>query len=364
MRPYVCAALAGVIAVSVAGCGLDKDGIGSTTTTLEDGGTTVLPTPTVDGSVGGGGQADGAPGQHDAGPIGTDDATPPPSPLDDAASPPIDSAPPPPGDTGVSTPCVAAVPDGWSLVGYEQAQNDCPDGYGDAHDEYSGATAAPGACTCTCQITTAPSCTAGTIATSFGTLGAACPTPGEPFTVTSSGCTALPQAGTLALNFQGSAIALSGGACAGAAQTASNQLTKNGVRYCDVAASNAESVCEGAAGPGFAACIVADGDLACPPGSPFTKKTTVADDESLTCSACGTCAVTGTCAKPTLTFYSDAACSAQVTQVASDGTCVPSNAAGKSVAAAEYTAETNASCAASGSTASVSPKGAHTLCCR
>jgi hypothetical protein len=375
MRAYVCVALAGAaIAFSVAGCGLEKAGLQAIATTGEDGGQTTLPPPTLDdaGSGVGGGDGNGDSGSTaptDAGVARDAGAV-----LDTGVAPESDSAPPdepdarvpppPPNDAAPTDPCVDAVPSGWSVVAYEQAQDACPASLGNAHDEYTGATSAAGACTCECQVTTPPTCTMGTVATAYGTTGTTCPTPGESFTVNGSTCTALPAAGGLVLNFQASPVPLSGGACSGTAQSNTGDVTKDGVRYCDVPAASAEAVCEGTAPAGFAACIVSAGDVPCPNGSPFTTKTSVADDEVLACSACTTCAVGGTCTNPLVTFYSDAMCATQVAQLVADNVCAASNAATKPVVSVEYTAQTNATCLASGSTASFTPQGPRTLCCR
>jgi hypothetical protein len=340
MRAYVHVALAGAFATTLAGCGLSTVGLAPIDGAGDDGGGTPEASPTGDGSVtGDGGQGDGA--------------------VADAKS---DVQPSGDGAAGA---CVKAIPAGWGLVAYEPARAACPAGYGGGHDEYSGATASAGACACTCQITAAPDCTAGTIATFYGGgAGTTCPSQGESITVNGSTCTALAQAGNLAQYFSAQPVALSGGSCSGIAQGNPSQVSKQGVRYCDVPPPSAEAVCEGATPSTFAACIVSGGDVACPTGSPFTHKTLVADDEILTCSACAGCSVSGTCSSPQISLYADSACTQQVTRLASDGTCVSSGANNKTVVAAEYSAQTNASCQASGSTASVSPQGPHTLCCR
>ncbi len=342
MRALFAVVVAGALALGVAGCGLSKDGLDRADATIPDDAAAGEPPPPDDG---GGVRADDAPSAEAAAMDATENG-------------------PSPDDAGPAGPCVAAVPAGWTIVAYEGARASCPAGFGGAHDEYSGGTTTPAACPCTCQITTAPDCTTGTESTSFGVAGATCPAAGASFPVKGATCTPLPQPGSLAQNFAAEPVAFSGGACSGAAAGVSAGVTKQGVRYCDVSSANAESVCEGTAPAGFAACVVSPGDVACPAGSPFGKKTLVADDEVLACSACKTCTVTGTCASATVTFYSDPQCTQAVAELPADGGCVPSNASGKMVAAVEYAAEADASCAASGSVASVSPEGPRTLCCR
>lgn len=338
------------VAASIAGCGLSTVGLAPVDAAgAGEGGAGVGEadaSPTRDGSVAGDGGGPSLGG--DAGGGLTPDAK---------------SDAPSSGDGGATTPCVSALPAGWGVVAYEAARAACPAGYG-GHDAYSGAAAAAGACACDCQITTSPNCTKGMVATSYGGGGGTCPMQGEVLTVDGSSCTALTQSGNLTQYFASQPVALSGGACSGTATGDPSQVTKQGVRYCDVPPASAESVCEGMAPASFAACIVSAGDVGCPTGSPFTNKTLVADDEMLTCSACTTCAVSGTCNSPKIAFFSDGACTQQVVQLASDGTCEPSNANNQPVAAAEYSAQTNATCQASGTAASVSPQGPHTLCCR
>ena len=350
MRAFVSVTLAGAIASVIAGCGLSKAGLAPSDPTDRDSGTNVQQQPVPQPPPGDGGAvgwADAESAGEDAGDAFADAGEDVSASSDDAA-----------------TPCLTALPAGWSVVAYEQSQDACPSGFGGAHDEYSGAAIAAGACSCTCQITTAPSCTAGMVSTSYGVAASTCPTPGATLSVNGSTCTPLPGPGVLALNFQGQPLAPTGGSCSATPQGNDAAVTKRGVRYCDVLPASAESVCEGTVPSSFAACIVSAGDIACPSGSPFGNKTLVADDETLECSACSTCSVEGTCTDPTVTFYSDAMCTMEVVQLASDGTCVPSNASAKPVAAAEYAAQTNASCQASGSLASVSPQGPRTLCCR
>jgi hypothetical protein len=336
MRALACVALAGALVVAIpiamatGGCGLSVAGL-ETSGATGDGGS---------GEAGSGADSGSGSGGVDAG--------------DDAPSFSTDGA----------TNCLSAIPSGWSLVAYESAQGACPAGYGGEHDEYIGVSAGAGACTCTCQITTQPSCTAGTLTTSYGIAAGTCPSPGETFAVNGSTCSALPTPGNLAAYYASQPLAPSGGSCTGLAAGNTSQVTKLGVRYCDVPMASAESVCEGMPPATFAACIVTSGDVACPTNSPFANKTLVADDEMLVCSACTSCTVGGACSDAKVTFYSDLQCNVPVVQLASDGTCVATNSNARTVVAAEYSATPNATCHATGSTASFSPLGPHTLCCR
>ena len=138
------------------------------------------------------------------------------------------------------------------------------------------------------------------------------------------------------------------------------------VRTCSVQPSNAEGVCGGAASAGFAACLVAPGEVACPSGSPFTNRTVIGDTETLVCSACTNCVVQGTCVSPSVKFFSDYLCNNTfyVGTLAADGNCTKPGWAGQSVNSIEYQAQVNASCSSSGSSAAFQTTGAQTLCCR
>jgi hypothetical protein len=336
MRTLVCVILAGALA----GCGLDTDGL-ATDDAGDDSGEPAEASVAADAGAGADGQA-----AADDGSVVVEGSTDAPGAIDEAAAG-----------------CLATVPSGWSIVAYETTAAACPAGYGAAHDERSGATAATGACPCSCQITATPNCTAGTLPTYYGN-GAGCSSQGESIPVNGGVCTALTQAGILAQSFEAPPIALSGGSCSGVPQPDPSQVTAQAVRYCDVPAASAGAVCEGTAPAGFAACIESAGDVACPTGTPFSNRSVVADTEKLSCSACATCLLTGTCSSPEISFYADTQCAQLVVQLPSNGTCVSSGANNRTVVASEYSAQANASCQASGSTPSITPLGQHTLCCR
>jgi hypothetical protein len=262
---------------------------------------------------------------------------------------------------------VAAIPSGWRLVAYEASRGACPSGYA-SHDAYIGATANAGACTCGCTIGTPPNCTTGPVPTLFGNGGFGgnqCNGQGATLQASGSTCAPLQQGGSLAQLFSAQAITFSGGTCTGTASGDPSQVTKQGVRTCDVTSKDAESVCEGNAPQSFSACIESDGDVPCPAGSPFSNKTSVADDEMLVCSGCTSCTVSGSCANAQVQFFGDAQCAKSVTApLAASGQCVPTNASGKNVVAFEYTAQTNATCQAAGTSASFTPVMPRTICCR
>jgi hypothetical protein len=154
-----------------------------------------------------------------------------------------------------------------------------------------------------------------------------------------------------------------GGACSAAAVGDTTKVTSSQVRTCDVTGPGAESVCEGAPPAGFAACIAAPGEVACPSGSPFASRTLLAAAETLVCTACTGCAVSGTCASPLVTYYSDYLCNSPVGTFPADGTCTQPSWSGN-LAGVEYHATVQASCLGSGSSATFQPISPQTLCCR
>jgi hypothetical protein len=322
--------------VGATGCGLDMAGLGASAA----GDASASPDgPHADGSGSGGG--DGGQGSDGGG---------------------TDGASLPPAEAG------ACVPSGWSLVAYEASRASCPGGYGASHDEVSGATAGAGACACSCNVTTQPSCDQGTLVTQWSPAGPSngpCSNPGPPLTMNGSACTAF--AGPVALEpgFSASPFAPTGGACTAAVNPDPSKVTKAGVRFCDVPPPAAEAVCSGAAPSGFAACLVAPGDVPCPTG-PFATRTVVADDVELVCPTCGPCTVAGTCGSAQIRFYSDGQCAALAATLSCDGACVSAGGGPpKTVAAYEYSAHAQATCTASpiGAT-SLAPVRPQTLCCR
>lgn len=325
-----------VLACGVAACGLDMSGLGPPS---PGGG----PTVPLDGGADGASSGAPSPGD-DGGGAG--------------ASSPAESGPP----------AACPVPSGWSVVAYEPDRNPCPAGYGASHDEVAGATAASGACGCTCSVTAQPTCEKGSLstqwaATAIGTGGGSCTVPGVPLAVNGPGCTGMGSA-QLAQGFSAEALQASGGACS--AQLAANptQVTKNGVRMCDVPPAQVDAPCTGSPPAGFSTCITAPGDVACP-GGPFGKRSVIADDEVLVCASCDPCQVNASCQNAQVTFYSDLQCRQQVAVLAASGSCVATGGgANQSVSAFVYSAQLQASClSASSGAPAFNPVQPHTLCC-
>ena len=271
------------------------------------------------------------------------------------------------GDAGAGDPsatgnCVASIPQGSSLVAFEPSRAPCPAGLASNNLEVAPQAAA-GACTCSCDITTQPSCTRGTLQGSYGTGAGACGAKVPPLSIAGTGCTQLQPGGPAPASIAIQPLPATAGACSATAVGDTTKVTSTPVRTCDVVGASAESVCEGAPPAGFSACLVAPGDMACPTGSPFASRTLLAASQTLVCTACSACTVSGTCDSPLVTYYSDYLCNNPVGTFPADGACQQPNWTG-TLAGVEYHAMVQASCTGSGSSATFQPVSPQTLCCR
>jgi hypothetical protein len=370
-----------------AGCGLDLGGLGAPVdasrdaSSVEDAGVAALDAG-ADGEATGGDASDGlvaadaaggpdaaaetaaaeagadssgndAPG--DAGSIddGASDATTPDATTLDAST--SDASSTPDGST-----CTAALPAGWSLVVYASAGAACPGDF-TAHDVFARASAAPAACSCSCDVTAAPTCNVGTLTTE---LGATCTQAGASIDFTGDAC--VPVTGSLAAHFEASALAPHKGTCTSSPQADPSQVSKAAARYCEVPAARANAVCNGSPPPGFASCIAASGDTPCPGGSAFTQRFTLEDDVALQCAPCSSCTITATCSDAILSTFADAACTDEQLVVALpvDGSCVTTHADDAEVQSVSYSAQATTTCDAGSSSATLALVGPRTICCR
>ena len=148
----------------------------------------------------------------------------------------------------------------------------------------------------------------------------------------------------------------------------SGSLQTTPARLCIPDSTCQSAACGGLAPTGFAACIVADGDQNCPPGSSFTQKHSIAKSASPTCaSTCGTgCTFDGSCTTPQLHTFTNGGCGTALVTLASDGTCVATGHGGSNVQSASYSATASfTGCTASGSTAvQIDLTTQRTVCCR
>ena len=163
-------------------------------------------------------------------------------------------------------------------------------------------------------------------------------------------------------------LAPQGGACTQASHADSSQLSTAYARYCEVPADSAAAVCAGTVPSGFAACIVTNGETACPSGTPFAQKYVVEDHASLACAPCsGGCSLTTTCSNATVTGFVDSMCKTRLGTAVVDGTCQPVMfyaSLPATLVAVEYTATATSTCTAGSSTPSAQLTNPHTICCR
>jgi hypothetical protein len=299
------------------------------------------------------------------------DGQPPPNEASTADAPPdapSDAPPPPPIEAGLcddaSDGCQSPeVPTGWSPVAYvENPQSACPASWSTADDYVTGATQGTATCNCDCTVTTAPSCTTGTLPTYYSS-GPGCGSQGVSLTFNQGGCVTV--GGNLSNYYSSPALAPSGGVC-NVQASSSGSLQSTPVRLCIPATECTWAACDGVAPPGYAACIVADGDQPCPSGSSFSVKHGIAQSVAASCSTCGTsCTFQGTCDNPKLNTFGGVGCTNPGASLASDGTCV-STGGGGYVASATYSATANfTGCTAAGtSSVQIVPTTPKTVCCR
>lgn len=257
-------------------------------------------------------------------------------------------------------PCTAGLPPGFTAVLVaDGVALDCPGGVV-PKGYVTNVTAGAGACDCGCTVTK-PTCDQGSIHRDFG-LGIDSSCLGSGFTVTLSGCT--DRGTTVILGDYGkiAPVAPVGASCAAAAVAAPEKLVKDSVRTCSPNGCG-ENVCRGDVPPGFRACVVAAGQVACPPSFPESRA--VSDDAALSCSAC-TCQTTDVrCDDPKIEWYDDAACTKLAGTTAVTGTCTkePDNLLTPSHL--RYVAKPSAACTATGAkTPTVAAVGEATICCK
>ncbi len=274
-----------------------------------------------------------------------------------------EAAPPSDAPAEAATPCSESPPPGWSAAYYEPLRGACPSGT-TSHDVVTGGDAGAGACTCACSVTSAVGCETGTLQLAGGTAST-CGGATTSVGVASEFCAPLSATMTMPAYMAVAALPPSG-TCSATATAHPGTVAEDDVRWCEVGdAGEPAGACGAAAPSGFSACIAHPGDVACPGAGPFTARVVVADDFSLTCSACS-CAVTGSCGRATVAFFSDQSCNDSIIGLDADGTCDPTEVANASVGSILYNASVTqaGSCTAGGSTPVVAPSGTTTtLCC-
>ncbi len=286
--------------------------------------------------------------------------------FDDASTPdgqadaPIDSPP----SSACSTDTGACnVPAGWVPVAYaSDTKSACPTDFGVADDVLADPVVGASACACSCTKTQDPDCETGT--SNWSGVGSAC-SGFNPFPLAFSGGKCRVTSGTVDDYDKGTAIAPSGGACTVTSVADDGAISGTRSRICAADATCSAAVCGGYAPAGFNACIVSDGDVACP-ASAFSVKHTVSAKPTVQCSDCGAaCTFQGSCTNPQLSFYSNQTCGALIVSIPADGTCDATGHASAVIGGTMYTATASfTGCTASGtSTGTLQLNGPRTVCC-
>jgi hypothetical protein len=262
-------------------------------------------------------------------------------------------------DGSVGGSCDAGVPSGWTLVVYGPGAGDCPVGYGVASSVVTNPLAGPGACSCGCEVTSAPSCSQGEVTGEIGLTGPPC---SEALSMPSDGTCTMQLMEEIPAYLQVSPLPPTGGSCATEPVVDPTKVTTTPGVLCDVSAASAEAACSGAIPSGFSACIASASSASCPPGSPFQNQVTVASAETLTCS-CSSCSLTTMCSNAQVLFYPDG-CGSQagVVTLAADGQCNPTNSSVE-FSGLQYEATAEATCSAN-AVVGFEATGAQTVCCR
>lgn len=256
--------------------------------------------------------------------------------------------------------CVAALPAGWTLAAYEASRAAaCPAGY-TQDDIVASPVAGAGACGCDCAFDSPPSCTKGMVPTQYGFNS--CSQNGATLNVDGSGCASLGFVGTLQTHFSATPAPATSLACTASTLTDASKVTTSDQRVCHAPTACEEDVCSGIVDAGFQACIVHDGDQACPSGWP--TKTVVGGAATLSCAACTGCTGTADCTDEKVQFFSDANCNNAGPTLAANTMCVASSQS--VVAAYKYTATvSNAKCDGTGpKTATPGLTKPQTVCCK
>ena len=325
-------------------CGIDENGLLETDAAVASDGSSFDGNAT-DGAGDGGNQLDAQSGDA----------------LPDVPSPPVEAGI---CDEDANYCQGPTVPSGWSPVAYaENPATSCPTTGWPTQDDYlANVQDGTATCGCGCTKTGDPNCTTGKVSTFFSDM-LGCGQPGQAITFNDGGCVAVN--GNIANYYSSTALAPTGtGSCTSQAAPSGN-LATTPARTCTPDSKCTSATCAGTVPSGWLACIVADGDQACPSGSPFAQKHAIAKSATFGCAQTCGCNVTGTCDSPQVHMFNNGGCANPLVTLASDGTCVATNNGNTFVASMNYTATPNFKCNATGSSAvQVQPTTPKTVCCR
>lgn len=327
---------AGLLLFACIGCGLDEGGVG---VQVDDGGAPLLDAQGSEAAL--------------------DDAAPSDAALDVAN--PVEAGSCDDDANDCQSP---EVPTGWAPAAYvENPSAACPAPFAAQDDVVTNVGNGTASCSCTCSKIADPSCTTGTVTTSYGD-SSLCNQQGSSLSFANGGCVTIN--GNLHGVYASSAIAPVGGSCS-VQTTSAGAIAMTNARLCMPSPSCRAAACGGYAPAGFSACIVADGDQACPSGSSFSTKHAIAATAAASCTpTCGTsCSLTATCATPQVHLFSDGSCKTSLVTLPSDGTCAATGGGG-SVGSATYSATPNVTgCATPGMTSlQIDRTTPRTVCCR
>lgn len=294
--------------------------------------------------------------------VGAADVTP-----ADVTTDPIEEPSPPVACTGDASVCTGAVPPGWAVTAFAPNRaTACPVNF-TTNEVVANPLASAGACTCSCSVTTQPSCALGAVKLTYSGDNK-CGTAGSTYNLATAGACTDFNAGTFTLisHHQYTKLGLTQGTCSGASIPDASKVGATGMRTCDPPPACAEDVCGGAVPAGMRACIVASGDVACPAG-PFSAKAAVigVGPPKLSCGTCSACGISqSACGNGTVKFWGDGSCTVSKGSITADDTC---NATGGASGVNHFTYENpvqNVKCVPGTSSPAVDLGAVRTVCCR
>lgn len=271
--------------------------------------------------------------------------------------------------TDTATTCTQSLESGWTTLAVAKTDDAaCPTNYEATTLEHYGATAGDGACTCACSVDAAdpPSCAKGKLSGKVGTSQTTCETQSSVTEIDGTGCTDFAVSTTVSAYGAYAPFPLYRGKCTASAQKDESKVVERAAKACRPSTSCIETLCTGEAPSGFDACIMHDGDVACPANSPFIKKVMSGTAASLVCAGCDSCENSATCSTPTLHYYNDPTCKTEVANRVVDGTCAPaSDNDGKAISRLRYDVTmSGVTCNASSPVSTITMSEPKTICCR
>ena len=278
----------------------------------------------------------------------------------------IEEPGPPLPCTSDSGACSGAVPSGWTLTAFAPNRTAACPGNFTSTDVVASPTSQSGACTCSCNIASQPSCALGAVTMKYSN-DTQCGVTYATYNITTAGACIDYGAGTFTLvsHHAYTKLGLTPGSCTTAAVLDKTKVGVTGMRTCSPPTACAEDVCNGAVPAGMRACVVSSGDVACPAGPFSDKVAVVGGDATLSCGGCSACSVTQSpCGNGTVKFWGDANCTSGKGSITADGNC---NVTGGGSNVNHFTYENpvqNVACNAGASTAAVDLSTKRTVCCR